>query len=135
MINNKEEAKSQIGQLQNDYNMYQKWSKVGFFLSIILISLGFLMLAFGIFGEYLGFTKEGVDLSLVSSIILEFVSGTAFFIFRYNIRKLNSTSKDIQKTHLLYLEFENLDELPQYERNIRLNKLLTKIEKNYFKNG
>ena len=134
MIQTKNDASELLSNLKENYEVYKKWVKTGFIVSIVMVILGFVIIIIGIIKGYFNNTGNSIDLSLIASIILEFIGGTAIVIFRMGIKKLNETSEKILKVNLIFIELDQIDNLPQYEQNVKRKEFLDKIETIIFKN-
>lgn len=108
-----DDIKHAITQLNKNYELLRKQTTQGFFLAGIFMILGFLVILAGSLGELFGFTSKGSDLISLAGVIMEFISGTALFIYRQNFNRLNSVSDDLNKSWKFLIGFKKAENLPK----------------------
>lgn len=87
-----------VTQLNKNYTVLRRQTTQGFILSGVFMILGFLVIASGSVGELFGWLDDGSDLTSVAGIIIEFISGTALFVYSSNFKRLNEISDRLDET-------------------------------------
>jgi len=124
---NREEAEHLITELSENYTILRNHTRVGFWFAITFMGLGLVVIYVGAFGELFGLTVAGSNLAATSGVLLEAVSGTAIWIYRTNSKKLNLLSTRLDSTLRILTAFQQIEQLPEYEKNKERVKLIGKL--------
>jgi hypothetical protein len=88
------------------------------------MALGLLVILSGSLGDLFGWTKEGSNLTTIAGIIMEFISGTALFIYSINFNRLNKTTDKLESTWCILTAYRLTDTLPEEKKAEATMKLI-----------
>ena len=119
-----------ITQLNKNYDLLRRQTTQGFLLASGFMILGLLVIVSGSLGELFGLTTNGSSLTSVAGIVLEFISGTALYIYNANFKRVNQTSDQLNDTWKILTAFRKVETLPDTDKtevtkNL-INALITK---------
>lgn len=122
------EFESAYIELNKNYNVLRKQTMIGFYIAIITLVAGTGVMLYAIIMSVIYQTTIN-NLAIISGVIIEFISGTSFIVFKTNFTKLNITSDELFKMWKIVTAFKKADELNDNVRDetkIRLIENLTK---------
>lgn len=116
-----------LNQLSKNYDILRKQTIHGFTIAGIFMALGFLVILVGITGQYLSLQPNMQIITTASGIVVEFISGTALYLYRLNFRRLNQTSDNLLKTWKLLTAFDKANSLSEEKKNETIVDLIKKL--------
>lgn len=122
------EFESAYIELNKNYNVLRKQTMIGFYIAITTLIAGTGVMLYAIIMSVINQTTIN-NLAIISGVIIEFISGTSFIVFKTNFTKLNITSDELFKMWKIVTAFKKADELNDNVRDetkIRLIENLTK---------
>lgn len=122
------EFESAYIELNKNYNVLRKQTMIGFYIAITTLIAGTGVMLYAIISSIVYQTTVN-NIAIISGVIIEFISGTSFVVFKTNFTKLNITSDELFKMWKVVTAFKKADELNDSVRDetkIRLIENLTK---------
>jgi drug/metabolite transporter (DMT)-like permease len=105
-----------VTQLSKNYELLRRQLTQGFILAAVFMILGIIVILSGSVGQLFGLTHTGSNLASVAGIIMEFISGTALFMYRINFKRLGETSDKLQQTWKILTAFRLTESLPEQQK-------------------
>lgn len=122
-----EQIQQTLRQLTKNYDILRKQTTQGFLLSALFMSLGIVVILSGSVGRLFGFTDSAANLTSISGLIMEFISGTALIIYRINFKRLNATSDRLESTWRTLMAFQLAESLPEEQKSEATLRLISSL--------
>ncbi|PKM75833.1 MAG: hypothetical protein CVU90_15665 [Firmicutes bacterium HGW-Firmicutes-15] len=123
-----ENIESSYTELNKNYNVLRRQTQLGFVFSIITMLIGLLVIIYGV-GNAFYYNKNIDNLSAISGIIMEFVSGTSFFIYKINFNRLNSISNELFKMWKVIIALNKINDFEGQDKTEMTKKLIENLIK------
>ena len=116
-----------VTQLGKNYDILRQQATQGFILAAIFMALGVLVILTGAVGDMFGFKKEASNLTTISGIVVEAVSGIGMYLFNRTFQQLNVTSDRLHDLWKLLAAFKRAEALPEGPRTEVITGLINKL--------
>jgi MFS family permease len=116
-----------VSELAKNYAVLRSQTTQGFILTAIFMSLGVLVILAGSVGDLFGFKTESSNLTTVSGVIVESISGIGMYLFNRTFRSLNVASERLLELWRLLAAFKSAEGLPESHRTEVLTVLINKL--------
>lgn len=116
-----------VSQLGKNYDILRQQATQGFILAAIFMALGVLVILTGAVGDMFGFKKEASNLTTISGIVVEAISGIGMYLFNRTFQQLNVTSDRLHDLWKLLAAFKRAEALPEGPRTEVITGLINKL--------
>ena len=96
-----------LAQIEKNYTMYREHTEIAFVVSLVMSVLGFVIIALASYSFFKeGISQENNSLTLISGIIVEFISGTALYFYQSNFKQLKKSTNRLELTMSYIMLFD-----------------------------
>ncbi len=113
-------------ELSKNYKLHRRQTLFGFYLSAVFMALGMICIlgfAFGLFGV----DQDLKQVGLISSILSEFIAGSALLIYKLNFNQLNKTSDSLERSWNILRSYKFIENLPDEYKSKSIMKLVSSL--------
>lgn len=121
---NMEDIEGAYTELNMNYKILRNQVQAGFVFSIVALLIGLLIISYSVIMTFGGYKID--NLYIISGIIIEFISGTFFIVYKINFNRLNTISDELFKMWKIII---SLKEIKNLEGNNKIEMTKVLIEK------
>ncbi|MGA2620715.1 MAG: hypothetical protein ABSF26_24080 [Thermoguttaceae bacterium] len=88
-----------VRQLAQNYNLLRRQTVQGFVITLVLMTLGVVVIIVGVFGALVaGIASDTKLISALAGAITEVIAGSTLLVYRLNFKRLNDVSDRLEET-------------------------------------
>lgn len=112
-----------------DLDLIRRQATLSFKFTWICVFSGLLLISLGTLAHFIGIYDSFSNITSLSGIVVEFISGTAFVIYKMNFNRHTKLVSRLSRIDELKLAFEQAMSLPSLEQNEQKVSIIETIKR------